>query len=73
MSKNKAMINFATRLFVIFLILYVLSQFPGIIEVFVLLFQAVGGYALALIEYHPLFFAIGFLFIYGLGRPRSSV
>ncbi len=66
------MINLAIRLFIILLILYVLSQFPGIIEVFVLLFQSVGGYTLALIEHHPLFFALGFLFIYGLGRARAS-
>jgi len=66
------MIKLATRLFVILLFLFVLSQFPGIIDVFVLLFQAVGGYALALIDQHPLFFALGFLFIYGLGRARTT-
>lgn len=66
------MIKLATRLFVILLFLYVLSQFPGIIDVFVLLFQAVGGYALALIDQHPLMFALGFLFIYGLGRAKAA-
>jgi hypothetical protein len=66
------MIKLATRLFVILLFLFVLSQFPGIIDVFVLLFQAVGGYALALIDQHPLMFALGFLFIYGLGRAKAA-
>lgn len=66
------MINLATRLFVILLFLFVLSQFPGIIEVFIMLFQAVGGYALAIIDQQPLMFALGFLFIYGLGRARTA-
>jgi hypothetical protein len=66
------MIKLGIRLFVILLFLFVLSQFPGIIEIFVLLFQAVGGYIIALIDQEPLFFAVGFLFIYGLARSRAT-
>jgi len=66
------MINLAIRLFVIFLMLFVLSQFPFIIKLFILLFQAVGGYALQIGKQHPLMFALGFLFIYGLGRARAG-
>ena len=66
------MIKLGIRLFVILLFLFVLSQFPGIIEIFVLLFQAVGGYIIALIDQEPLFFAVGFLFIYGLSRARAT-
>jgi hypothetical protein len=66
------MINLATRLFVILLILFVLSQFPGIIQIFIMLFQAVGGYAIAVARENPLMFALGFLFIYGLGRARAT-
>ena len=66
------MIKLGFRFVIILLFLYVLSQFPGIIEVFVLLFQAVGGYIYLLIKQHPLFFALGFLFIYGLGKAKQA-
>lgn len=66
------MIKLGFRLVIILLFLYVLSQFPGIIEVFVLLFQVVGGTIVRLIEHQPLFFAVGFLFIYGLGNAKSQ-
>lgn len=66
------MINIGFRLVIIFFFLYVLSQFPGIIEVFVLLFQVVGGYIVKLIEQQPLFFALGLLFIYGLGKAKQA-
>jgi hypothetical protein len=66
------MIKLGFQLVVILLFLYILSQFPGIIEVFVLLFQAVGGYIYLLIKQQPLFFALGFLFIYGLGKAKQT-
>lgn len=66
------MINIGFRLVIILFFLYVLSQFPGIIEVFVLLFQVVGGYIVKLIEQQPLFFALGLLFIYGLGKAKQA-
>jgi hypothetical protein len=66
------MIKLGTRLFVILLFLFLLSQFPGIIDVFVLLFQAVGGYTLALIDQEPIFFAVGFLLIFGLAKAKAT-
>mgnify|MGYP001115352783 CR=1 FL=1 len=60
-----------TRLFALGLLIFLLSQFPGIIDVFVLLFQLVGGYAIKLIQEAPIFFAVGFLLIYGLNKSKA--
>ena len=66
------MIKFGYRLVIIFLFLYGLSHFPRLIEIFVLLFQVVGGTIIRLAEHQPLFLAVGVLFIYGLGHAKSQ-
>ena len=64
------LVKFAFRLFAIGLVLFLLSQFPGIIELFVTLFQAVGAVTIALIKTQPIFFAVGFILMYGLAKAR---
>lgn len=59
------------RIFLLGLLLFILSQVPGIIEVFVNIFKAVGLYTIALIKTQPLLFAIGFVLMYGLSKAKS--
>lgn len=61
----------AFRIFLLGLLLFILSQVPGIIEVFVNIFKAVGLYTIALIKTQPLLFAIGFVLMYGLSKAKS--
>jgi hypothetical protein len=63
--------NFLFKLFIIGLILYLLSRSPGIIKLFVLLVQTVGGYTWACIKEHPVFFAIGIILIYGMNSRKK--
>jgi hypothetical protein len=61
----------AFRIFLLGLLVYIVSQAPGLIEFFVTLFQAIGVYVIALIKTQPLVFAIGFVLMYGLSKQRA--
>lgn len=63
-------VKLAFRIFVLGLMVFLLSQFPGIIELFVTLFQAVGAYTVALIKTQPILFAVGFILMYGLAKAK---
>jgi hypothetical protein len=52
--------------------LFLLSQFPGIIKLAILLIQTVGGYAIALISVYPIMFAVGIVLIYGLSNAKAK-
>jgi hypothetical protein len=60
------------RLFLLALLVYIISNFPGLITTFIKIFQVAGGYILAGISTQPLLFAIGFVVLYGLQAAKTS-
>lgn len=56
------------RLFAVGLALWLLTQAPILIDVFVNLFQVVGLFIIRAIQIEPFGFAIGFIIIFGLAR-----
>lgn len=64
------LLKFGFRIFALVLIVFLLGQFPGIIKLVVTLFQAVGAVVVAMIKTQPIFFAVGFLLMYGLAKAK---
>jgi len=63
--------KFIGNIFVLIVILFLLSQFPEILKISIMLVQVVGGYTLNIIEHHPIFFCVGVVVIYGLMKTRK--
>jgi hypothetical protein len=66
--KINPMKNIAGRILAIGLLLWLLTQAPILIDIFVNLFQVIGLFVVRAIEIEPVGFAIGFLVIFGLAR-----
>lgn len=63
---NEFIRNLPGRVIALVLLGWLISQFPGVLEVIILMFQVIGMFIIRLIEVEPVAFAVGFLVIYGL-------
>jgi hypothetical protein len=68
----RAMFKLLLRLFALFLLIYILAHFPGLIMIFIKIFQAAGALIIAGISTQPLLFAVGFVLLYGLNVSRAK-
>lgn len=66
------MFKLLLRLFALFLLIYILAHFPGLIMIFIKIFQAAGALIIAGISTQPLLFAVGFVLLYGLNASRAK-
>jgi hypothetical protein len=64
--------KFLFRLFSLALLVYILANFPGLIMIFIKIFQAAGALIIAGISTQPLLFAVGFVLLYGLNASRAK-
>lgn len=64
--------NIAVRLLAFGLFIWLLTQAPILIDIFVNLFQVIGLFVVRAIEVEPLGFAIGFIIMFGLAREARK-
>ena len=64
--------NVAVRLLAFGLFIWLLTQAPILIDIFVYLFQVIGLFVVRAIEVEPLGFAIGFIIMFGLAREARK-